>query len=175
MRFGRTEPLGPKEKDSTVNEFRSKFREFSRAIVVEFGVKGLEYIQGEKKDRLMFQTSSEKGFDFTLECYDYGVYGSAGKWKSGCWDVTVWPAEDLGNELHEFVTSLLEDAVLEIWYSGSRPYKWRMNYISAGERILDEDSIWFFDWSGRKSSKQYSNGIPPNMPMEVTPGGGPHL
>ncbi|KJS05183.1 MAG: hypothetical protein VR73_12730 [Gammaproteobacteria bacterium BRH_c0] len=97
------------------------------------------------------------GFSVELECMDYGVYPSAEGWHGGCWDVTVWEPKDLEASLHEFLYSVVNDAELVIYYSGSKPYKWVLHHTFEGQRVADETGLILFNWFGNRSSETKHN------------------
>jgi len=140
-----------------VNEFRAAFRE-----VVRNATRGLATSavleSTEERDLLIVPQQREKGFEFRLECFDYGVYPTAAGWRGGCWDVTVYTADNLREALDAFLKSLLNDAVLEVRLSNARPYKWILHYCFDGARVADETGRVLFNWFGRRSTERFSNG-----------------
>ncbi|MEJ1469909.1 MAG: hypothetical protein RPU59_02400 [Candidatus Sedimenticola sp. (ex Thyasira tokunagai)] len=139
-----------------MNKFRETFREVALLATEGIAVPAVLDI-GEEKDRLVIPKQRENGFGVTLECFDYGVYPLAEGWHSGCWDVTVWEAQQLKQGLAEFIHSVLNDAVFEIRYSNSRPFKWIMYYQFEGNRISDETGTILFNWFGNRTVKRCTN------------------
>jgi len=113
----------------------------------------------EDRDLLIVPKQAEGGFEFQIECMDYGVYPSAEGWRVGCWDVTVWTPNLLKECLSEFISSLIMDAALEIHYSNQKPHKWILYYWFEGERVADEYGLLFFNWFGERMSKTLCNGV----------------
>ena len=140
-----------------MNEFREIFRSFANEQISNPDKSGLSLIEGDEKDIFEFRSTLETGFNFQLECFDYGIYPYAGNWHSGCWDVTVCESNELTKSLKEFVNSLMNNALLEIYFSNGNSYKWKMHYEFEGELVSDETGLIFYNWFGQKSVKSLSN------------------
>lgn len=140
-----------------MNTFRQAFRNaaekaaegIAASVILDFG---------EEKDTLVIPKQREAGFAVTLECFDYGVYPLAKGWHSGCWDVTVWEPQHLEQGIREFIHSILNDAVFEVRYSNSKPYKWIMHYQFDGDRVSDATGTILFNWFGVRTKRRLSNG-----------------
>jgi hypothetical protein len=133
-----------------MNEFRDSFRRVSKEFLSLLSVPG-NLCSEHDRDVLCVPSQKATGFEVKLECMDYGVYPSAEGWHGGCWDVTVWKPQDLERSLREFLASVLSDAELEIFYSGSKPYKWVLHHTYEGQQVADETGLLFFNWFGRRS------------------------
>lgn len=139
-----------------MNEFREVFRETVSELSAEMSVPG-ELSSFEDRDVFVIPKQGSDGFKIQLECMDYGVYPTADGWHGGCWDVTVWTPKELGESINEFVLSILQDAVLAVSYSNEKPYKWVLHHVFEGQRVKDETGLIFYNWLGRRSTKEFSN------------------
>jgi hypothetical protein len=140
-----------------VNVFRQTFRRVTDEVAVDGGLRPL-LTKGGDRDLLVIPKQRPDGFEVRLECYDYGVYPSAGGWHGGCWDVTIWEPEELARSLREFISSVLTDAVLLVHESNGKPYKWVLEHQYEGERVCSKTGFLFFNWFGRRAQRRYSNG-----------------
>ena len=140
-----------------MNEFRASFRAAAQAATKGMAVPARLEL-GEDRDLLVLPKQNDGGFEAQIECFDYGAYPSAGGWHSGCWDVTASQPEEMAADIKEFVASVLSDAVLQVRYSNSKPYKWRLHYQFQGKRIWDETGVLFFNWFGSRSERTFCNG-----------------
>lgn len=139
-----------------MNEFRESFRETVSQFAVGMVVPGV-LRNREELDVFVLPKQGIDGFETQLECMDYGVYPSAEGWHGGCWDVTVFKPQELSTGIREFVLSILYNAVLEVHFSGGKPYKWVLHYSFEGERAQDETGLLFYNWFGRRTVKEYTN------------------
>ena len=142
-----------------MNIFRETFRKSVEDATTNLMVPPL-WEKSEEKDLVVLPKQNPNGFDVCLECMDYGVYPYTDGWRGGCWDVTAWDPEILDKALTEFISSVMEDAVLIVDRSNEKPYRWSLHYLSDGKRVIDKTSSLFFNWFGSRSSKNYCNGRP---------------
>jgi hypothetical protein len=141
-----------------MNEFRETFRATANSLTDGIIVPAIMDF-GDDSDKLTIPAQNPNGFDIELECFDYGVYPTSSTgWHSGAWDVTVLKPKELEASLTEFIYSVLNDAVLDIFYSNKKPHKWVLHLQFEGERIFDETGLILFNWLGKRNQISYSNG-----------------
>ncbi len=139
-----------------MNEFREAFRAFAKSGTPNSQIP-IQFTFSDDFDTLVIPEQNPNGFPMKLECYDYGVYPTTNGWHSGPWDVTIWHPEKLRASLTEFVTSILLDAILEIRYTNEHPFNWTLIYTFEGNRIRDTTGLLFYNWLGRRATRQFAN------------------
>jgi len=113
----------------------------------------------EDSEELIIPAQHENGFDISLECYEYGIYASSSVgWHGSCWDRTVIEREEAKELVSEFIESILNNAVLEVYYSNGKLYKSRLNFQSEGSEATEEMTLVFFNWFGKKTKRRLCNG-----------------
>ena len=118
-----------------------------------------ETLNNGDKRRLVIKRQKDNGFDIAVECETYGLYPFAGEWHGPAWD---WFQEESLEEFFEefmgFIRTLLsKDAMLEVRYSGNKPYKWCLTYeTEQGQEKLETGRI-FYNYFGSKSTQVFQN------------------
>lgn len=141
-----------------MNDFTDAFREVAEAALSQFNKKSIELVETKKKIIFMVKAPHKNGFDYRLECFEYGIYPTVDGWNGAPWDITMFSPKELKNHLSSFIKSLLHDAVLTIYYSNNKPYKWSLQYQLEGECVFEENKTMFFNWFGTKTQRRLCNG-----------------
>ena len=142
-----------------MNAFRETFRRTVEELAAEYRLEP-RWTRGGDRDVVVIPKQKLEGFEVRFECLDYGVYASADGWHGAPWDVTIWEAEQLAESLREFISSVMVDAVLLVYESNGKPYKWVLEHQFEGERVRDKTGLFFFNWFGRRGQRKYSNAQP---------------
>ena len=140
-----------------MNVFRETFRNTVEVATINMAVPP-QWEKSNDKDLVILPKQNPDGFEVRIECFDYGMYPYADGWHGGCWDVTVWEPKELKETLTEFITSIINDAVLTVNYSNHKPHKWALHYLDNGQRVFDETGLLLFNWFGKRTSRSFCNG-----------------
>ncbi len=139
-----------------INEFRTIFREIATQFV-ETIPERFKLEKNTENDKLTIKPVSGNGFTIYLTCENYGLYPSTEEWHAPPWDAGVLENTLFIEQVNEFILSMLQDAILEVHYSNTKPYKWILHYTSEGKCIYDETGLFFYNWFGKKHIKTFSN------------------
>jgi len=118
-----------------------------------------ETLNNGDKRRLVIKKQKNDGFDIVVECETYGLYPFAGEWHGPAWE---WFREESLEEFFEefmgFIRTLLsKDAMLEVRYSGKRPYKWRLTYETEQGQERRETGLIIYNYFGSRSTQVFQN------------------